>query len=77
MHKSNNLDEEDYEKLKRVMQYICGTRKLALTIEPDDDQKWWVDIWYRVQPDMAMYIGLFIHNIRKQKLNKTIIFKQM
>jgi len=29
-------DEGDYKKLARVIQYICSTKDITLTLEPDE-----------------------------------------
>ena len=36
-------DTDDYKKLTKVMQYIRNTKDITLTIEPDNEAKWWVD----------------------------------
>eukprot|EP00804_Cyclotella_cryptica_P018943 CCRYP_006454-RA/>CCRYP_006454-RA protein AED:0.42 eAED:0.42 QI:0/0/0/1/0/0/3/0/250 len=40
-----NLDKDDWGKLKRVLQYLLGTKhtKLTLTIDNLNQVKWWVD----------------------------------
>ena len=52
-------DVDDYKKLKRMMQYLRGTRKLVLTLEADNLQviKWWVDASFAVHPDMRSHTG--------------------
>jgi len=47
-------DTDDYKKLRRMMQYICHTCDLPLTLEADKLQvvKWWIDASYGVHPDM-------------------------
>jgi len=70
-------DEDDYKKLTRVVQYLRDTTKLTLTIEPDDNPRWWVDSSYAVHPDMKSHTGVFMSigkgggytASRKQKLN--------
>jgi len=72
-----NPDEDDYKKLTRVIQYLRDTTKLTLTIEPDDNPRWWVDSSYAVHPDMKSHTGIFMSlgkgggytASRKQKLN--------
>jgi len=44
-------NKEDYKKLARVMQYICGTRDMTLTLEPD--LNWWVNSSYTVHLYLA------------------------
>ena len=52
-------DEDDYKKLKRVMQYLRGTRKLFLTLEANELSiiKWWVDGSFAVHHDMKSHTG--------------------
>ena len=52
----------DYKKLAKVMQYLCGTKQLTLTIEPDKDHNlsWWVDSSYAVHPDMRSHSGIIM-----------------
>lgn len=53
------LDKDDYKKLTRVMQYLCGTREMVLTLEASDLQiiKWWIDASFAVHPDMKGHTG--------------------
>jgi len=39
------------------MQYIRNTKDITLTIEPDEEAKWWVDSSYAVHPDMKVTQG--------------------
>jgi len=41
-------DDDDYKKLARVMQYLCCTKQMTLTIKPGDNTQWWVDCSYTV-----------------------------
>ena len=50
-------DTDDYKKLTKVMQYIRNMKDMTLTIEPDDEAKWWVDSLYAVHPDMKSHTG--------------------
>jgi hypothetical protein len=52
-------DKDDYKKLGRVIKYLWGTPKLALTLEGDDARivKWWVDASFAVHPDMKSHTG--------------------
>ena len=47
-------DEDDWEKLLYIMQYIRGTRKLSLTLSSNRRGilKWWVDSLFAVCPNM-------------------------
>lgn len=51
-------DIDGHERLTSVMQYIRDTRKLSLTIEPDEHLKCWVDSSYKVYPDMRSHTGM-------------------
>jgi hypothetical protein len=53
-------DTYDYKKLTKVMQYIRNTKNMTLTIEPDDEAKWWVDSLYAVHPDMKSHTGIYM-----------------
>ena len=55
-------DVDDYKKLTKVMQYLCGMRHLTLTIEPDGDNNlnWWVDSSYTVHPYMRSHSGIIM-----------------
>jgi len=53
-------DTDDYKKLTKVMQYIRNTNDMMLTIEPDNEAKWWVDSSYAVHPDMKSHTGIFM-----------------
>jgi len=56
------------------MQYIRNTKDITLTIEPDDEAKWWVDSSYAVHPDMKSHTGISI-TLRKGTMY-TASFKQ-
>ena len=70
-------DEDNYNKLIKVMQYIRGTRELTLTIEPSEDPKWWIDSSYAGHLDiqshnsvvMSLGKGATCTALTKQKLN--------
>jgi len=52
-------DADDYKKLKRMMEYLRGTRELHLTLEAEDLHviKWWIDASFAVHPDMKSHAG--------------------
>ena len=52
-------DEDDWEKLRRVLQYILGTLylKLALKVEDLSTIRWYVDASYTVHPDCKGHTG--------------------
>jgi Reverse transcriptase (RNA-dependent DNA polymerase) len=52
-------DTDDYKKLRRLMQYLRGTKSMPLTLEADDTRviKWWVDASFAVHPDMRGHTG--------------------
>ena len=51
-------DKDDYKKLTRVMQYLCCTKDLTLTIEQGDNVQWWVDSSYAIHLYMHSHSGL-------------------
>ena len=52
-------DEDDWGKLKRVLQYLKGTRNLKLTLKVTDLStiRWWVDASYAVHADCKGHTG--------------------
>jgi hypothetical protein len=72
-------DKDDWGKLKRVLQYLYGTKHMKLTLSVDDLQQiqWWVDASYNMHEDckgqtgamMSLGKGAPISFSRKQKLN--------
>ena len=54
-----NPDEDDYKKLTRMMQYLCGTKDMVLTLRANDDGtvRWWIDASYAVHADMKGHMG--------------------
>ena len=71
--------EDDWRKLKRVLQYLRGTIDLKLTLGADDilKAKSWVDVSYGVHDDcrshtggaMSWGWGVLLTKCQKQKLN--------
>jgi hypothetical protein len=72
-------DEDDWTKLKRVLQYLRGTLDLFLTLGADDitKMKSWVDVSYGIHDDckshtggiMSWGWGVLLSKCQKQKLN--------
>ena len=54
------LDEDDYKKLAKVIQYLKGNIDMTLTIEPTSSPQWWVDSSYAVHPHMKSITGIFM-----------------
>ena len=52
-------DENDWEKLMRLMKYLNGTREMVLTLGADQLNviKWYVDASYSVHPDYKSHTG--------------------
>jgi hypothetical protein len=72
-------DEEDWQKLVRLMKFLKATRKDVLTLKASSDKciKWYADASFAVHPDfkshtgatMTMGQGAVMSMSRKQKLN--------
>ena len=72
-------DEDDWKKLKRVLQYLYGTMDLVLTLGADDitKMKTWVDVSYGIHDDCRSHTGgaiswgwgVLLTKCQKQKLN--------
>ena len=72
-------DEDDWKKLRRVLQYLRGTLDLELTLGADDitKVKSWVDVSYGIHQDcrshtgggMSWGWGMILSKSQKQKLN--------
>jgi len=58
--RDKNPDEDDYKELACVIQYIRDMRDITLTIEADDNPRWWVDSSYAVHPDMKSPTGILM-----------------
>jgi len=46
--------------LTKVIQYKSDTTRPKLTIEPDDNPKWWINSSYAVHLDMNSHTGIFM-----------------
>jgi hypothetical protein len=57
--RTNNPDEDDWKKLRRLLQYIYGTIDMVLTLAAEelDVLRTWVDASYAVHPDMRSHTG--------------------
>ena len=55
----NNPNEDDYQKLIRLVRYLRGTKELILTFRANNDSivRWWVDASYAVHDDMKGHTG--------------------
>jgi len=72
-------NEDDWKKLKRVLQYLRGTIDLVLTLGADDiaNMQAWVDVAYAVHKDCKSHTGgvmswgwrVVLSMCKKQKLN--------
>lgn len=72
-------DEDDWGKLKRVLKYLKGTKRLKLSLSAENLSilKWWVDASHAVHEDckshtgmgMSLGKGMPLTMSRKQKLN--------
>ena len=53
-------DEDDWGKLKQVLQYLYGTMHMKLCLSVDNLQtlKWWVDASYDVHLDIRSHTGM-------------------
>jgi hypothetical protein len=52
-------DEDDYKKLKRMLQFLRATKDdyLTLSAKTLHNVRWWVDASYAVHPDMKSHTG--------------------
>ena len=52
-------DQDDWKKLRRLIDYLRGTMDLVLTLKADNTSiiKWYVDVAYAVHPDMRSHTG--------------------
>jgi len=55
-------DEDDWGKLRRILQYLKGTRHMKLTISVDSliILNWWVDASYNIHEDCKGHTGLIL-----------------
>jgi len=53
-------NEDEYEQLTRVMQYLKCTRELTLTIEPGNAAQSWVNSLYAVHLDIRSHSGIMM-----------------
>ena len=77
--RTTKSDEDDWKKLKRLLQYLLGTVDLTLTLSAKKLHiiKWWVDASYAVHANMRSHTGAAMSLGRgmlyckssKQKLN--------
>ena len=77
--RTTKSDEDDWKKLKRLMQYINTTMDLILTLSAEDIAiiKWWVDASYAIHANMRSHTGatmsigrgMIYSKSAKQKLN--------
>ena len=73
----NKMDEDDWRKLQRILQYICRTIYIQLILRPDSLNvvKWWVDSLYSVygyirgHTGANMYLGCGSEIIMAKKPN--------
>jgi hypothetical protein len=74
-----SCDEDDYKKLKRLLQFIRATKDEYLTLSAASlhNVRWWVDASYAVHPDMKSHTGgamslgagVIYGTSKRQKLN--------
>jgi len=53
-------DEDNYKKLTKVMQYLCSTNELTLTIKPGESAHWWVNSSYVIHTNMRSHSGILM-----------------
>ena len=53
-------DEDDWNKLLRMMRYLRGTKELPLILSANSTNivKWWVDVLYGIHPDARSQTGV-------------------
>lgn len=79
MTRVSSPTEDDWKKLRRVLQYLKGTEDLELTLGAEDitKSKTWIDASYGVHNDckshtgggMSWGWGILLSKCQKQKLN--------
>jgi hypothetical protein len=77
--RTTKSDTDDWRKLKRLLQYLHGTKDLTLTLSAEHLNviKWWVDASYAVHDNMRSHTGAVMSlgcgmlycKSSKQKLN--------
>jgi len=55
----NKLDKDEFKKLTRVMQYLCRTKNMKLTIDANEHPNWWVDSLYAINLDTRSHSGVY------------------
>jgi len=73
-----SLNQDDYQKLKRVMRYLRGTLMLPLSLEANDlnIMKSWVNASYAVHKDMRSHTGGVI-TLRKGSVYSTSTWQKI
>ena len=79
MTRVKSPDVDDWKTLLQLLQYLNGTKELALTLNgsKNNDVKWWVDSSYAMHPDFKSHTGISLSMGKgtpvcvstKQKLN--------
>ena len=56
-------DEDEWGKLRRVLKYLKGTRRLVLTLEADDLTiiKWWLDAYFQAHDNCKGHTGAMMY----------------
>ncbi len=58
-----DLDEDEWVKLWRVLKYLHGTVYLSLTLDVSNMSlvRWWVDVEFAVHPDYRSHMGAIFY----------------